>query len=112
RDDVVRPRLGLGDLGAVQERAVRRAEVGDADAVFGEHDFRMAAGDRGIVDGDVARDGASDDERPPELKVDRLIAGGARQLVHRPEANRLIWRARAPAAPRGLWLPSPRIRGR
>ena len=82
--DVVGARFGLRDLGAVQERSVRGAEVGDADAALGQHDFGVTAGDRGIVDGDVARDGAPHHEFPPELEIDRLFAGSAQQLEHRP----------------------------
>src|SRR6266550_3813800 len=104
--DVVGSRLSLGDLGAVQERAVRRAEVGDPDAAFGEHDFGVPAGDRGVVDGDVARDRAPHHELAPELEVDRLFAGCAQQLEHRPEANHPLWSARAPEA---QLVPSPRF---
>src|SRR5204862_4391227 len=108
--DVVGARLGLGDLGAVQERPVGRAEIGDADAAVGEDDLGVAARDRGIVDGDVARDRAPHHEFAPELEVDRLFAGCAQQLEHRPEANRPLWPTRAPVARPAPWPRTPRIR--
>src|SRR5207244_1185313 len=69
--------------------ATFRCDAPDGLAVLAWHPavdegaVRVAAGDGGVVDRDVARDRASDDDDTPGLEVDGLLARGAQQLKHR-----------------------------
>src|SRR5438034_629137 len=111
-DDVVLRRLRLVDAGAVQEGAVGGAEVLDADPVLRQGDLGVAPRDRGVVDGDVARDRPADDQGPALLQVNRLFAGGGEQLEHRAGIYLSPRRepAPAPAAPPAPSAPSRRTR--
>src|SRR6266513_576363 len=52
-------------------------------AAVGERQLGVAAGNGGVVDRDVARDRAPDDDRATRLQVDGLLARRAQQLKHR-----------------------------
>src|SRR5258708_12654016 len=114
RHDVVGRGLGLGHAGAVQERAIGGTQVLHLHAAIAQGDLGVAAGDGGIVDGDVARDRPPDDQRAAGLQLDRLVARGAQQLEHRRGiyVSRRLWRGPAPAARLVLWLRIRRTRAR
>src|SRR5207247_10607785 len=88
----------LGDAGAVQEGTVRGAGVLDLHAAVDEGHPGVATGDGGVVNRDVARHRAPDDDDATRLQVDGLLARRAPQLQHRHQLSFTprTWRAPTP----------------
>ena len=63
-DRVLEREMAGGDPGAVDAGAVRAAQILHLDAIGAHGELRVPAGDRRIVDGDVAGESTTDDERP------------------------------------------------
>ena len=64
---VLQPSLDLPDPDAVEERAVRAAEVADRPALLGAEHLRVAAADGGVFDADFGAGRAADGEEPVGL---------------------------------------------
>src|SRR6185437_14658742 len=76
-DRVLEAETSGGDPGAVDAGPVRAAEVLHLDPVGAHRELGVASGDGRVVDRDVARDPASNQESASFGKLERLVAGGA-----------------------------------
>src|SRR3954463_13959916 len=63
--------------GAVDAGPVGGAEIADVHPGVGDDELGVTAGDGGIVDGDVARHPAADDQSPTRGDLEALVPGGA-----------------------------------
>src|SRR5256885_6749710 len=111
-DDVVFRGERFADAGAVQEGAVRGADVLDLHAPIGERHLGVSPRDGGIVNRHVARDRPSHDHDASGLEVDGLLARRAQQLEHKRTiyVRGLPWRAPGRGAPPAPWPRSRRTR--
>src|SRR2546430_4259458 len=112
RDDVVFGGEGVGDAGAVQERAVGGADVLHLHAAVGEAELGVLPRDGRVVNLDVARDGPPHDDGAARLEIDRLLTRRAQQLEHR---GKIYVRPRpartpGPSTRPAPWLPFRRTR--